>query len=121
MALRVGDRVEELARSTTRPGRVGVIQTVVHGDPAPRYLIRWDDGRETVYTPAAGSLHLQSSGSGRQPRRRGAKTTTKKTAAKAPTKKTASRAPTKQPATKAAAKTAGKTSRTRKPPARKSR
>lgn len=39
------------------PTRVGVIEDVVHGDPSPRYRICWDDGHETMYTPAAGSLH----------------------------------------------------------------
>ena len=57
MALQVGDRVEEQARSTERPPRTGTIEDVVHGDPSPRYRIRWDDGHESVYAPAAGSLH----------------------------------------------------------------
>jgi len=57
MALQIGDRVEELARSTERCARTGIIEEVVHEDPAPRYRIRWDDGHESVYTPAAGSLH----------------------------------------------------------------
>lgn len=56
MALRVGDRVKEQASSTERRGRAGVIHQVVRGDPAPRYRIRWDDGRESLYTPAAGCL-----------------------------------------------------------------
>jgi hypothetical protein len=56
MALRVGDRVEEQAQSTERRGRGGVIREVLRGDPAPRYRIRWDDGRESLYTPAAGCL-----------------------------------------------------------------
>jgi hypothetical protein len=56
MAFRVGDRVEEQSQSTERRGRGGVIREVVRGDPAPRYRIGWDDGHESVYTPAAGSL-----------------------------------------------------------------
>lgn len=56
MGLKVGDRVEEQARSTARAGRVGVIREVVRGDPAPRYRILWDDEHESVYTPAAGCL-----------------------------------------------------------------
>jgi Domain of unknown function (DUF1918) len=128
MALRVGDRVEEQARSTTRAGRAGVIQTVVHGDPSPRYSIRWDDGRETVYTPAAGSLHLQSSAGGRQPRRRAAgkaparktaRTATAKAAGK-PAAKTVGKA-TGKTAGRATGKSAGKTARAGKPAARKSR
>ncbi len=57
MALQVGDRVEEQARSTERATRTGMIEAVIRGDPSPRYRIRWDDGHESVYTPAAGSLH----------------------------------------------------------------
>lgn len=57
MALQVGDKVEEQARSTERATRTGTIEEVVHGEPSPRYRIRWDDGHESVYTPAAGSLH----------------------------------------------------------------
>jgi hypothetical protein len=57
MAPQVGDKVEEQARSTERATRIGTIEEVVHGDPSPRYRIRWDDGHESMYTPAAGSLH----------------------------------------------------------------
>ena len=57
MALKVGDNVEEQARSTASAGRIGMIEEVVRGDPSPRYRIRWDDGHESVYTPAAGGLH----------------------------------------------------------------
>ena len=53
MTLQVGDRVEEQARSTDRHARAGVIREVVHEDPEPRYRIEWDDGHESVYTPAA--------------------------------------------------------------------
>ena len=28
----------------------------MHGPPSPRYRIRWDDGRESIYAPAAGAL-----------------------------------------------------------------
>ena len=60
MALSVGDKVQEQARSTERPPRTGVIEEVVRGDPSLRYRIRWDDGHETVYSPAAGFLHKLS-------------------------------------------------------------
>jgi hypothetical protein len=29
----------------------------VRGDPSPRYRFSWDDGHESIYTTAAGSLH----------------------------------------------------------------
>jgi Domain of unknown function (DUF1918) len=56
VSFQVGDRVEEQARSTEQPSRTGLIEEVVHGDPAPRYRIRWNDGHESIYTPAAGCL-----------------------------------------------------------------
>jgi hypothetical protein len=40
MALQVGDKVEEQARSTERTTRTGTIEEVVHCDPNPRYRIR---------------------------------------------------------------------------------
>lgn len=60
MALQVGDKVEEQARSTARLSRTGMIEEVVRDDPSPRYRIRWDDGHQSVYTPAAGCLHKRS-------------------------------------------------------------
>jgi hypothetical protein len=36
-----------------------VIEEVVRVDPSPRYRIRWDDGHESIYTPAAGALREQ--------------------------------------------------------------
>jgi hypothetical protein len=44
------------SESTARPARCGTIQEVVHEQPSPRYRIRWDDGHESIYTPAAGAL-----------------------------------------------------------------
>jgi len=60
MAFEVGTRVRTQAGSTTRVARVGTIEEVLRGEPAPRYRVRWDDGRETVYTPASGTLQAQS-------------------------------------------------------------
>ena len=34
----------------------GVIEEVVREPPSPRYRIRWDDGHESIYAPAAGAL-----------------------------------------------------------------
>jgi hypothetical protein len=58
MQPKVGDRVEVESESTDRPPRTGVIEEVVREAPSPRYRIRWDDGHETIYTPAAGALRL---------------------------------------------------------------
>jgi hypothetical protein len=56
MTLKVGDRVQQQARSTTRQARGGVIREVVGEGASPRYRIRWDDGHESVLAPSAGGL-----------------------------------------------------------------
>jgi len=58
MAFSPGDHVLAESESTERPARRGVIEEVVRGDPHPRYRIRWDDGHESIYTPADGALRL---------------------------------------------------------------
>ncbi|MGO9882143.1 MAG: DUF1918 domain-containing protein [Solirubrobacteraceae bacterium] len=60
MAFEVGNRVVAEAESTNRQARPGVVEEVLRGDPSPRYRIRWDDGRVSVYTPASGALRAQS-------------------------------------------------------------
>ena len=59
MAFEAGTRVRTHAGSTTRAPRMGTIEEILRGEPAPRYRVRWDDGRETVYTPASGTLQAQ--------------------------------------------------------------
>jgi hypothetical protein len=59
MAFAVGERVVAESESTNRRPRPGVIEEVLRGDPSPRYRIRWDDGHETVYTPASGALRAE--------------------------------------------------------------
>ncbi len=56
MRLKAGDRVKAESESTERPSRTGVVEEVMREEPSPRYRIRWDDGRESIYTPAAGAL-----------------------------------------------------------------
>jgi hypothetical protein len=56
MELKVGNRVEVESESTERRPRMGVVKEVVRAAPSPRYRIRWDDGHESIYTPAAGAL-----------------------------------------------------------------
>jgi Domain of unknown function (DUF1918) len=66
MRLNVADRVEVESESTDRPPRTGIIEEVVREAPSPRYRIRWDDGHESIYTPAAGALrHVERAEQGR--------------------------------------------------------
>jgi Domain of unknown function (DUF1918) len=56
MALEVGDRVKVESESTERAPRTGAVEEVISGQRFPRYRIRWDDGHESIYTPAAGAV-----------------------------------------------------------------
>ena len=58
MTFQVGERVVAEAESTERRPRVGTVREVMRENPA-RYRIEWDDGRESIYTPAAGALHAE--------------------------------------------------------------
>jgi hypothetical protein len=62
MAIAVGKHVVAESESTNRRPRSGVVEEVVRGDPSPRYRIRWDDGHESIYTPASGALRAVPSG-----------------------------------------------------------
>ena len=56
MEFKAGDRVQVQSQSPEQPPRTGVVEEVVGGTDHPRYRIRWDDGHESIYTPAAGAL-----------------------------------------------------------------
>jgi hypothetical protein len=56
MEFKAGDRVIAESESTDRPPRLGTVEEVLNGQSSPRLRIRWDDGHETIYTPAAGAL-----------------------------------------------------------------
>ena len=62
MEFKSGDRVQVESESTERPPRRGVVEEVVQGAAYPRYRISWDDGHESIYTPAAGALTLAQPG-----------------------------------------------------------
>jgi hypothetical protein len=63
MTFQAGDRVVAESESTERPARAGTVREVVRDTP-PRYRIQWDDGHESIYTPAAGALHAERKRSG---------------------------------------------------------
>ena len=58
MSAKVGDRVVVEAERTTQAPRRGVIEEILAEAP-PRFRVRWDDGHESILTPAAGSLHVE--------------------------------------------------------------
>jgi hypothetical protein len=59
MVFQVGKRVVAESESIDRRPRPGVVEAVLRGDPSPRYRIRWDDGHESIYTPASGALRAE--------------------------------------------------------------
>lgn len=62
MELKAGDRVVVESESAERPPRSGTVEEVLASEPSPRYRIRWDDGHESIYTPAAGALTRAEAG-----------------------------------------------------------
>ena len=54
-----GDRIVVESERIARPPRTGVIERILHRDPG-RYSVRWDDGRETIISPAAGAAWIES-------------------------------------------------------------
>lgn len=69
MAFHVGQRVVAQQKNRKRlgglgsralnPGRRGVIEEVLRGDPNPRYRIRWDDGGVSAYAPTGNGLRAE--------------------------------------------------------------
>ena len=49
----VGDRIVVESEQAAQSGRAGVIEEVLAQDP-PRFRVRWDDGRTSIFAPSAG-------------------------------------------------------------------
>jgi hypothetical protein len=58
METEVGDRVVVESETVGTPPREGEIVEIVHGDIGVRYRVRWQDGRETLFTPSGGSARV---------------------------------------------------------------
>lgn len=56
MQFKVGDQVMVESESPLRQPQRGVVTEVLRSEPHPRYSIRWEDGHESIYSPAAGAL-----------------------------------------------------------------
>jgi hypothetical protein len=58
MSTEVGDRIVVESETVGTPTREGEIVEVIHGDVSVRYRVRWQDGRETIFTPSGGSARV---------------------------------------------------------------
>jgi hypothetical protein len=58
VSAKVGDRVVVEAERTTQAARLGVIEEVLQEQPL-RCRVHWDDGHESIISPAAGSLRVE--------------------------------------------------------------
>ena len=69
MSVKVGDRVVVEAERTSQVPRQGVIEEVLQEQPL-RCRVHWDDGHESILTPAAGSLRVEPKPRKAAPRKR---------------------------------------------------
>ena len=73
MHAKIGDRVVVETERTSQTARQGVIEEILQEQP-PRFRVQWDDGHESILSPAAGALRVQpkarKTAAKRQPSRR---------------------------------------------------
>ena len=58
MAAKPGDRIIVESEAVGQPEREGEILEVIEGETSVRYRVRWGDGRESLFSPGAGSARL---------------------------------------------------------------
>jgi hypothetical protein len=60
MKAHVGDRIAVESERVAKPPRRGVVEEVIQEEPQ-RLRVRWDDGHETIFAPAAGVARVEKS------------------------------------------------------------
>ena len=58
MDARVEDRIVVESERAAQSARAGVIEEVLSQDP-PRYRVRWDEGRTSIFVPSAGVARIE--------------------------------------------------------------
>jgi hypothetical protein len=58
MDVKIGDQIAVETEHVGEPERQGEILEVIEGDTAIRYRVKWHDGHESVFTPAAGVVRV---------------------------------------------------------------
>jgi hypothetical protein len=54
----VGDKIVVESERAAQSGQAGVIEEVLAQDP-PRFRVRWDDGRTSIFAPSAGVARIE--------------------------------------------------------------
>ncbi|HZT54182.1 MAG TPA: DUF1918 domain-containing protein [Gaiellaceae bacterium] len=54
----MGDRIVVESKKVGHPARSGVVEQVLQERP-PRFRVRWDDGRTSIFSPSAGAARLE--------------------------------------------------------------
>lgn len=62
MAATTGDHILVESEQVGQPAREGEILEVIEGSTTVRYRVRWADGHETIFTPAAGGARIVPKG-----------------------------------------------------------
>jgi hypothetical protein len=60
MDAKPGDHILVEAETVGTPEREGDVLEVIQGSTKVTYRVRWSDGRETLFTPAAGAMRVMS-------------------------------------------------------------
>ena len=58
MVAKIGDRIVVESESVGTPTREGEVLEVIEGEVGVRYRVRWQDGRQTVFTPSGGAAKI---------------------------------------------------------------
>jgi len=56
MDVKTGDRIAVETERVGQPPREGEVLEVIEGHTMVSYRVKWDDGHESSFTPAAGSV-----------------------------------------------------------------
>ena len=55
---KAGDKILVESKRAAQAGRTGVIEEVLREEP-PRFRVRWDNGRESIFSPADGVARIE--------------------------------------------------------------
>ena len=56
---KAGDKILVESERAAQPGRTGVIEEVLRED-ARRFRVRWDNGRESIFSPGDGVARIET-------------------------------------------------------------